>query len=73
MKSSKPKALRELTQAEMATKLREARENLFKLRLRRETRQLEDAVSLRVARRDVARLMGLMHEKRKSKAAKGER
>lgn len=72
MKPSKPKALRELTGEELTVKLREAHENLFKLKLRRETRQLEDAVSLRVARRDVARLMGLMQEKRNLKAAKRE-
>jgi large subunit ribosomal protein L29 len=72
MKPIKAKALRELTEAELAAKHREARENLFKLKLRRETRQLEDAVSLRVARRDVARFMSLMGEKAKSKSAKRE-
>ena len=72
MKPSKSKTLRELSPAELATKLRESRENLFKLRLRRETRQLEDAVSLRVARRDVARMLTLMGEKSKPKTAKRE-
>jgi len=51
MKSSKPGTLRELSKSELENKLKEARENLFKLQLRKETRQMDDLVSVRVVRR----------------------
>lgn len=69
MKATKAKALRELGAAELEAKLRESKEGLFKLKLRKETRQLEDAVSVRVARRDVARVNTILKQK-KAAAAK---
>jgi len=63
MKPTKAKALRELGPVEIQAKLRDAKENLFKLSLRKATRQLEDAVSVRVARRDVARLNTILKQK----------
>jgi len=64
MKPTKAKALRELGSAELEAKLRDAKENLFKLTLRKATRQLEDAVSVRVARRDVARINTILVQKK---------
>ena len=45
MKIVKIKELKELTKDELQTKLRDAKENYFKLKIRKETRQLEDMVS----------------------------
>ena len=56
MKPLKANDLKELTAEELTAKLGEAQDNLFKLKVRKETRQLEDLGSLKVARRDVARI-----------------
>jgi len=47
MKQTKAKDLRGLTADELKKKALEARDNLFKLRLRKSTRQLEDTSGLR--------------------------
>jgi large subunit ribosomal protein L29 len=67
MKAVKTKVLRELGVDELKTKLKEERENLFKLRIRKEARQLENPVSLRHARREIARLKTLVNEKGSAK------
>jgi large subunit ribosomal protein L29 len=69
LKPTKPSALKELQVPELEGKLREARENFFKLQLRKETRQVDDLVSVRVARRDIARMLTILKQKRG--AAKG--
>jgi large subunit ribosomal protein L29 len=65
MKQSKTKDLRELTVEDLKKKAAEARENLFKLRLRKATRQLEDSSGLRALKRDIARYETLAREKAK--------
>jgi large subunit ribosomal protein L29 len=60
MKPQKANDLRALKPAELEQKLAEARENLRKLVIRKATRQLEDTVSVRVARRDIARIATLI-------------
>ena len=67
MKAVKTKVLRELGVDELKAKLKEERENLFKLRIRKEARQLENPVSLRHARREIARLKTLVNEKGSAK------
>ena len=67
MKATKAKDLRELGADELKLKLKEQRDNLFKLRIRKEARQLENPVSLRLARREIARLQTIMNEKGRSK------
>jgi large subunit ribosomal protein L29 len=67
MKTVKAKVLRELAAAELTTKLKEQRDNLFKLRIRKEARQLENPVSIRHARREIARLQTIMNEKGRTK------
>ena len=69
MKPLKASGLKELTAAELGAKLSEARDNLFKLKVRKETRQLEDVVSVRVARRDVARISTVLQQKNSSAKA----
>jgi large subunit ribosomal protein L29 len=63
MKATQAKALRELGPEELKAKLKESRDNLFKLHIRKEARQLENPVSLRHARREIARLQTIMNEK----------
>ena len=66
MKALKASDLRALKAEELVQKLDEARENLRKLTMRKATRQLEDTVSLRIARRDIARVTTLINEKAKA-------
>ena len=63
MKQSKPKDLRELSVAELKAKSAKAREDLFNLKIRKATRQLEDSSGLRALRRDIARFETLAHQK----------
>jgi large subunit ribosomal protein L29 len=70
MKASKAKNLRDLSVDELKVKVKEQREGLFKLRIRKEARQLENPVSLRHARREIARLSTVLNEKSKQAAGK---
>ena len=62
------KEIRELSPAEISTKLREIREQLIQLRLRKHTGQVEKTHELRTLRKDVARLETVLNQK-KSQAA----
>lgn len=53
--------LREKTERELATMLDNAREELFNLRFRRASGQLEDYSRLKVARREIAQLETVIH------------
>lgn len=65
------KEIRELSPEEINTKLREIREQLLQLRLRKQTGQVEKTHELRTLRKDIARLETVATEKRaKVKAAK---
>jgi large subunit ribosomal protein L29 len=58
------KEIRELSVTEIETKLREAREQLLQLRLRKNTGQVEKTHEIRVLRKDIARLeTGLTQKK----------
>ena len=68
MKQTKTKDLSGLTQADLQKKAAEARESLFKLNLRKATRQLEDTSGLRALKRDIARYETLAKQKAKAAA-----
>ena len=68
MKQTKAKDLRGLSAADLKKKAVDARESLFKLKLRKATRQLEDSSGLRALKRDIARYETLAHEKAKAAA-----
>lgn len=57
------KEIRELSPSEVATKLRETREQLLQLRLRKQTGQVEKTHELRTLRKDVARLQTILNAK----------
>jgi large subunit ribosomal protein L29 len=59
-----PKEIRELTPAEIQTRLREAREQLLQLRLRKQTGQVEKTHEIRALRKDVARLETILTQKK---------
>ena len=59
--------LRKLDDAELADRVRETRDQVFKLRIKHATQQLENTAGLRRAKKDLARALTLAAE-RKGKA-----
>ena len=51
-----PKEIRELSPTELETKLRETRDQLLQLRLRKQTSQVEKPHQIREYRKDIARM-----------------
>ena len=60
--------LRQMTAPDLQVKEREAREEIFRLRLKLRTNQLDNHASYRRARRELARIMTLLGQK-----ARGEK
>jgi large subunit ribosomal protein L29 len=63
------KEIRELPPAEITTKLRETREKLLQMRLRKHTGQVEKHHEIRVLRKDIARLETILTQKKAAPAA----
>ncbi|WP_438481502.1 50S ribosomal protein L29 [Oleiharenicola lentus] len=57
------KEIRDLSPAEITTKIRETREALLQLRLRKNTGQVEKPHLLRTYRKDIARLETILKQK----------
>ena len=62
------KEIRDLAPAEITTKLRETRDQLLQLRLRKNTGQVEKPHLLRTYRKDIARLLTALASKKTAKA-----
>ncbi len=58
----KASELRELSEEQLADRLRELREELFNLRFQYATRQLTNTARIREVRRDIARVLTRQHE-----------
>jgi len=58
------KEIRELSAPEISTKLREVREQLLQLRLRKQTGQVEKTHEIRSLRKTIARLETVLTEKK---------
>jgi large subunit ribosomal protein L29 len=63
------KEIRDLSPAEITTKLRETREQLLQLRLRKQTGQVEKTHEIRTLRKDIARLETIQNEKQQKAPA----
>ena len=57
----KASELRELSEEQLADRLRELREELFNLRFQYATRQLTNTARIREVRRDIARVLTHQH------------
>ncbi len=57
------KDLRSMTDVELNQKLREAYQELFNLRFRQGTKQIENTSRIHVVRRDIARIKTVMRER----------
>ena len=58
-----PKEIRDLTAVEITTKIRETRDSLLQIRLRKQTGQVEKTHEMRSLRKDVARLETILRQK----------
>ena len=65
MRELKAEKIRDMTEDEIHTKIREITEEIFNLRFRNSMRQLQNPLSIREKRRDIARLQTLLTERRK--------
>ncbi|MDI1320901.1 MAG: 50S ribosomal protein L29 [bacterium] len=63
------KEIRDLAPAEITTKLRETRDQLLQLRLRKNTGQVEKPHLLRTYRKDIARLETILKQKKTTPVA----
>ena len=63
------KEIRELSAAEITTKIRETREQLLQLRMRKQTGQVEKTHELRTLRKDIARLETIANQKKSAPKA----
>jgi large subunit ribosomal protein L29 len=63
------KEIRDLSPTEISTKVRETREQLLQLKLRKQTGQVEKTHELRTLRKDIARLETIANQKK----AKGDK
>ncbi len=59
----RPRQLRDLTDDELRQKLADTRQELFNLRFQSATGALENPARLRLAKREIARLLTIGHER----------
>jgi large subunit ribosomal protein L29 len=59
----KARQLRDLTDVELEEKMAETRQELFNLRFQSATGALEDSARLRMAKRDIARILTVQSER----------
>jgi len=64
MPMTKTSELRELSAEQLEAKLTEAREEEFRLRFRSATEAIDNPMKFRAVRREIARLLTLLREKR---------
>ena len=63
----KPSAIREMGPEELVQKQEELQEHLFRLRVQKSIGQLDNTMKLRETRRDIARVMTILHQKQVSR------
>ncbi len=63
----KPADLKQMTLAEIKTKETELKKELFNLRMRHATNQLENPLKLRLLKREIARIKTVVAEKERVK------
>ena len=62
-----PREIRDLSDVELETRTHELEEELFMLRLRRATSQLENPMKVRTVRRDLARCLTIRRERARTR------
>ena len=64
----KPSAMRDMNVDEIEVRIGELREELFNLRFRNSMKQLDNPLKIREARRELARLLTVLNQKRRAAA-----
>jgi large subunit ribosomal protein L29 len=59
----RPRQLRDLSDTELEERLAETRQELFNLRFQSATGALENSARLRLAKREIARILTIRHER----------
>lgn len=67
---TKARSLRELSDEDLDRKLGEARQELFNLRFQAATGALENTARLRLARREIARILTIKREREKERSGR---
>jgi large subunit ribosomal protein L29 len=67
----KARQLRDLSDAELERRLAETRQELFNLRFQSATGALENSARLRLARREIARILTIARERERAAGRKG--
>ncbi len=65
MRELKAEKIRDMTEEEIVAKVKALEEEMFNLRFRNSMRQLQNPVSIREKRHDIARLITILTEHRK--------
>jgi len=60
----KPSVIRDMTDIELENRLRELKEELFNLRFQKTTGQLKNTARIKEVKRDIARILTIMHLRR---------
>lgn len=60
----KPQEIRDLTEEEIIRKVKELKENLFKLKVKLSTKQLEKTHQIKFIKKDIARMLTILKEKK---------
>jgi large subunit ribosomal protein L29 len=63
----KPEKLRQLTPEELEARVQDLRNQVFNLRIKHSTGQLENAAGIRVTRRDLARALSVQNERSRAR------
>lgn len=63
----KTEEIRDLTDVEIGEQITQAREELFRLRFRSATQELENPTLIRMLRRDIARMLTVLRERESAK------
>ncbi|MEO0150789.1 MAG: 50S ribosomal protein L29 [candidate division WOR-3 bacterium] len=63
MKPLKAKELRKLTNDELIVKYNELKNKLFDLKIKKTFGQVEDTASIRIIKRDIARILTILNER----------
>ena len=72
VKSVKPDKVRDLSDAELAEKVKSLKEELFNLRFQLATRQLDNPMRIREVKKDIARVKTIQRERQLSAERVGD-
>ena len=68
MKANELTKIRELSDAELGKKLEDLKDELFHLRFQHAINQLEDPMRINAVKKDIARILTVMHESNDAQA-----